>query len=156
MTLSALRDALKPFAEAAATIPDSVDDDVRFMNVKEIVKIGHLRTARTALSASEAEMEGVDGQALQDLQQFVNDWSGEWEDTEQRDVSKRAVAALTVIRSSLSERAHSGRERKHKLSEARGHLGAALVQSAASDDQIIIGHVRDAERLIEEVLEGGL
>lgn len=28
--------------------------------------------------------------------------------------------------------------------EARDHLGAALVQALASDDEIIIGHVRDA------------
>lgn len=40
--------------------------------------------------------------ALADLQQFVNDWSGECEDSEGREVSKRAVAALATIRATLS------------------------------------------------------
>jgi hypothetical protein len=39
------------------------------------------------------------------------------------------------------------------LREALGHLGAALVQSASSDDQIIIEHVRDAKALIEKAME---
>ena len=34
------------------------------------------------------------------------------------------------------------------LFEARTHLYIALVQSLPSDDQIIIGHIRDALRLL--------
>lgn len=33
---------------------------------------------------------------------------------------------------------------KTQLLEIMGHLGAALIQQAPSDDQIIMGHVRDA------------
>jgi len=34
------------------------------------------------------------------------------------------------------------------LSEAIGHLGAALAQSISSDDQVVTGHVREAYRLL--------
>ncbi len=40
--------------------------------------------------------------ALADLQQFVNDWSGEWGDSDEREMSKRAIAALDTIRAALS------------------------------------------------------
>lgn len=35
------------------------------------------------------------------------------------------------------------------VDEARGHLGAALVQSLPSDDQIILDHVRAAENHLD-------
>lgn len=38
------------------------------------------------------------------------------------------------------------------LTEARAHLGAALIQTTDSDDQIIIGHVRAAHSLLGGVL----
>ena len=37
--------------------------------------------------------------------------------------------------------------------EARDHLGAALVQVLPSDDQIIIGHMRDAHALLQRVIK---
>ena len=39
------------------------------------------------------------------------------------------------------------------LREAAGHLGAALVQSLHSDDQIIVGHIREAKDLIDKALK---
>jgi hypothetical protein len=39
-----------------------------------------------------------------------------------------------------------------KIEEAFAHLGAILMQTAASDDKIIIGHVRDAHGLLQDVL----
>jgi len=36
-----------------------------------------------------------------------------------------------------------------RVTDARDHLGAALIQALPSDDQIIIGHVRDAHRLLK-------
>lgn len=42
--------------------------------------------------------------------------------------------------------------------EIIGHLGAALIQQAPSDDKIIMGHVRDAHALLSvlriDVLDG--
>jgi hypothetical protein len=35
-----------------------------------------------------------------------------------------------------------------EMLEAFGHVGAARVQSISSDDQIIMGHVREAERIL--------
>jgi len=42
---------------------------------------------------------------------------------------------------------------RSKLLEAYGHLGAALNQSIDSDDQIIIGHIRDAQSEIKSALD---
>lgn len=39
-----------------------------------------------------------------------------------------------------------------KIEEAFAHLGAILMQTAASDDKIIIGHVRDAHGLLQDAL----
>lgn len=36
------------------------------------------------------------------------------------------------------------------IEEAAAHLGAALMQSIPADDQIIMGHVRDAHELLEK------
>lgn len=41
---------------------------------------------------------------------------------------------------------------KLQLADARDHLGAALIQSIPSDDQMIIGHVRDAHGILETLL----
>lgn len=38
------------------------------------------------------------------------------------------------------------------LEEIVGHLGASLIQAIPSDDQIIIGHVRDAYQIAIELL----
>jgi hypothetical protein len=46
------------------------------------------------------------------------------------------------------------REASDRIREAYSHLGAALMQTAPSDDQIIMGHVRSAHELLEaEVLK---
>lgn len=37
------------------------------------------------------------------------------------------------------------------IDELIGHLGAALVQSIPSDDQIIMNHVREAERIAKDL-----
>lgn len=37
------------------------------------------------------------------------------------------------------------------LEEAQGHLGAALMQSAACPDEIILGHIRSAHQLLQVV-----
>jgi len=39
-----------------------------------------------------------------------------------------------------------------KIEEAFAHLGAILMQTATSDDKIIIGHVRDAHGLLQDAL----
>lgn len=39
-----------------------------------------------------------------------------------------------------------------RIIEARGHLGAAQVQRAPSDDRIIAGHIDAAERILAAVL----
>jgi len=44
----------------------------------------------------------------------------------------------------LIEQADFLEKLQKKVSEARSHLGAALSQSIPKDDQIIMGHVRDA------------
>lgn len=41
---------------------------------------------------------------------------------------------------------------KNALLEIHGHLGAALVQSVPSDDQIIMKHVFDADRMVMSLL----
>lgn len=38
-----------------------------------------------------------------------------------------------------------------KIDELVGHLGAAIVQSIDSDDQIIMGHVREAHDIAKQV-----
>lgn len=38
--------------------------------------------------------------------------------------------------------------REDDVERARAHLRAALVQTAPSDDQIIVSHIRDAYRLL--------
>ena len=40
-----------------------------------------------------------------------------------------------------------------RLLEVYGHLGAALAQSIDSDDQIIMGHVRDAHFVIQSAIK---
>jgi len=40
-----------------------------------------------------------------------------------------------------------------KLLEVYGHLGASLVQSIDSDDQIIMGHVRDAHFIVQSAIK---
>lgn len=35
------------------------------------------------------------------------------------------------------------------IEEAMGHLGAALMQTIAQDDQIIMDHVREAHKLVQ-------
>lgn len=40
------------------------------------------------------------------------------------------------------------------LFEARAQLGAALMQSIESDDQIIMEHVRTAEKLVAQAMKG--
>lgn len=47
-----------------------------------------------------------------------------------------------------AEQTTSGAVGPDDITEALAHLGAALVQSIPSDDQIIMGHVRDAYRLL--------
>lgn len=47
----------------------------------------------------------------------------------------------------------SDAERKIIL-DAWSHLAGALSQSIPSDDQIIIGHMRDAEELLKSLLWG--
>lgn len=37
------------------------------------------------------------------------------------------------------------------IDEAMAHLGAAIVQSVPSDDQIIMGHVREANAILSQV-----
>jgi hypothetical protein len=37
---------------------------------------------------------------------------------------------------------------QHALDEAIAHLGAALIQSLPSDDQIIMGHVKTAHDIL--------
>lgn len=41
------------------------------------------------------------------------------------------------------------------LLEIIGHLGTALIQSIPSDDQIIIGHIRSANKLAVAARKGG-
>lgn len=43
---------------------------------------------------------------------------------------------------------------KNQLLEAHGHLGAVITQSIDSDDQIIMGHVRDAHGILTELIRG--
>lgn len=38
-----------------------------------------------------------------------------------------------------------------EIEDAYGHLGAAIMQSIPEDDQIIMGHVRDAYNILEGV-----
>jgi hypothetical protein len=40
---------------------------------------------------------------------------------------------------------------KSKLEEAIGHLGAAIVQSSPKDDQIILGHIREAHAILKKM-----
>ena len=40
---------------------------------------------------------------------------------------------------------------KNAIIEIRGHLGAAVAQSIPEDDQIIMGHVRDALEITKQV-----
>lgn len=42
-------------------------------------------------------------------------------------------------------------EQLKALEEVMGHLGGALMQTVPSDDQIIIGHVRDAHELVKKL-----
>lgn len=44
------------------------------------------------------------------------------------------------------------REQEAILLQIIGHLGAAIVQSIPSDDQIIMGHVGDAHKLAKNML----
>ena len=37
--------------------------------------------------------------------------------------------------------------------EILGHLGAALCQCIPSDDQIIVGHIRDAKDLVSKLVD---
>jgi hypothetical protein len=39
-----------------------------------------------------------------------------------------------------------------RIEEAFGHLAGALMQAIPSDDQIIIGHMRDAHNLLQAEL----
>ena len=50
--------------------------------------------------------------------------------------------------SDLSEALPPPMSAADRLSEAVAHLGAALAQVIESDDKIIIGHVREAYRLL--------
>lgn len=44
----------------------------------------------------------------------------------------------------------------HDLEEAVGHLGAAISQSASTDDQIIMEHVRAAHALLRDAFRAHL
>lgn len=41
------------------------------------------------------------------------------------------------------------KQQLEKINEARAHLAVALVQSLPSDDQIIIGHIREANAVLD-------
>ena len=43
-------------------------------------------------------------------------------------------------------------EQKQKIQEARAHLAVALVQVHPSDDQIIVGHMREAQAALDAAL----
>ncbi len=43
------------------------------------------------------------------------------------------------------------REQEALLLQIIGHLGAAIVQSIPSDDQIVMDHVRDAHKLANDL-----
>jgi len=45
-------------------------------------------------------------------------------------------------------------ELRELILEIHGHLGAAIIQSLPSDDQIIMGHVREAYAMLRTILEG--
>jgi hypothetical protein len=43
-------------------------------------------------------------------------------------------------------------EERDEILQAIGHLGAAITQTLPSDDQIIAEHVRDAHKILKQVL----
>lgn len=55
--------------------------------------------------------------------------------------------ALRLARAALAAHRRTPAGNADKLTEIIGHLGAVLIQTIPSDDQIIIGHVRDAHEL---------
>ncbi len=73
-----------------------------------------------------------------------------------RDAWKSAIVEIEDFPADPANLIEQRGKLRQALLEITGELGAALLQQAASDDQIIMGHVRDAQSIAKGALKSGL